>query len=148
MSGWIGVVLRRNVPVESGTFRSVLALLHRALWFFLKLRYNLLTVFQVKAKSLSCIWLFVTPWIVAYEIPPSMEFSRQECWSALPFPSPMDLPDPGIEPGSPALQADSFTVWVTREVPQQCFKCTAKWFSYTHTHTHTYIYSFSASFLL
>ena len=39
--------------------------------------------------------------------PPSMEFSRQEYWSGLPFPSPGDLPDPGIEPGSPALQADS-----------------------------------------
>ena len=40
-------------------------------------------------------------------IPLSMEFSRQECWSELPFPPPGDLPDPGIEPGSPALQADS-----------------------------------------
>ena len=48
-----------------------------------------------------------TPWIVAYQTPLSMEFSRQESWSGLPFPSPGDLPDPGIEPGSPALQADS-----------------------------------------
>ena len=39
--------------------------------------------------------------------PPSMGFSRQECWSGLPFPSPGDLPDPGIKPGSPALQADA-----------------------------------------
>ena len=39
--------------------------------------------------------------------PPSVGFSRQECWSGLPFPSPGDLPDPGIEPGSPALQADA-----------------------------------------
>ena len=44
---------------------------------------------------------------VAYLAPPSMGFSRQECWSGLPFPSPGDLPDPGIEPGSPALQADA-----------------------------------------
>ena len=51
--------------------------------------------------------LFVTPWTVAYQAPPSMRFSRQECWSGLPFPSPGDLPDPGIEPGSPALQADA-----------------------------------------
>ena len=50
---------------------------------------------------------FVTPWTVAYKGPLSMEFSRQEYWSGLPFPSPGDLPNPGIEPGSPALQADS-----------------------------------------
>ena len=58
-------------------------------------------------KSLSHIRLFVTPWTVAYQAPPSMEFSRQEYWSVLPFPSPGDLPGPGIEPGSPALQADA-----------------------------------------
>ena len=56
-------------------------------------------------KLLSCVRLFATPWIVAYQAPPSMGFSRQECWSRLPFPFPGDLPDPGIEPGSPALQA-------------------------------------------
>ena len=56
-----------------------------------------------KLKSLSRIRLFVTPWTVAYHAPPSMGFSRQEYWSGLPFPSPGDLPDPGIEPGSPAL---------------------------------------------
>ena len=44
---------------------------------------------------------------VAHQGPPSMEFSRQEYWSGLPFPSPGDLPDPGIKPGSPALQADA-----------------------------------------
>ena len=58
-------------------------------------------------QSLSHVRLFVTPWTVAYQAPPSMEFSGQECWSGLPFPSPGDLPDPGIEPGSPALQADA-----------------------------------------
>ena len=47
------------------------------------------------------------PWTVAYQAPPSVGFSRQECWSGLPFPSPRDLPDPGIEPWSPALQADA-----------------------------------------
>ena len=60
-----------------------------------------------KVKSLSCVQLFVTPWTIAYKGPPSMEFSRQEYWSGLPFPSPGDLPNPGIEPRSPALQADS-----------------------------------------
>ena len=50
---------------------------------------------------------FVTPWTVARQAPLSMGFSRQEYWSGLPFPSPGDLPNPGIEPGSPALQVDS-----------------------------------------
>ena len=58
-------------------------------------------------KLLSCVQLFVTPWTVAYQVPPSMGFSRQEYWSVLPFPSPGDLPNPGIEPGSPAFQADA-----------------------------------------
>ena len=58
-------------------------------------------------KSLSRVWLFATPWTVAYQAPPSMRFSRQVCWSGLPFPSPGDLPDPGMEPRSPALQADT-----------------------------------------
>ena len=58
-------------------------------------------------KLLSRVRLFVTPWTVAYQAPPSMGFSRQQCWSGLPFPSPGDLPDPGIEPGSPGLQADA-----------------------------------------
>ena len=53
-----------------------------------------------------CLTL-LTPWTVPYQAPLSVEFSRQEYWSGLPFPSPGDLPDPGIEPGSPALQADS-----------------------------------------
>ena len=59
-------------------------------------------------KSVSHVQLFVTPWTAAYHTPQSMEFSRQEYWNGLPFPSPGDLPDPGIEPGSPALQADSY----------------------------------------
>ena len=61
---------------------------------------------KVKMKSLSPVRLFATPWTVAYQAPQFMEFSRQEYWSGLPFPSPWDLPDPGIEPRSPALQAD------------------------------------------
>ena len=48
-----------------------------------------------------------TPWTVAYQAPPFMGFSRQECWSGLPFPSPGDLPNTGIKPGSLALQADA-----------------------------------------
>ena len=58
-------------------------------------------------NSLSRVQLFVTPWTVAYQALPSMGFSRHEYWSGLPFPSPGGLPDPGIEPGSPALRADT-----------------------------------------
>ena len=88
-------------------------------------------------KVLSCfsrVWLFATPWTVARQAPLSMEFYRWKYWSGLPFPSPADLPDPGIESvslKSPALQADSLPLaspvneWIYN------IKCTA-----THTHTH------------
>ena len=62
-----------------------------------------------EVKSLSHVQLFVTPWTVAYQTPPSMGFSRQEYWSGVPLPSPGDLPNPGIEPGSLAFQADALT---------------------------------------
>ena len=51
-----------------------------------------------------------TPWTVACQAPPSVGISRQQYWSRLPFPSPGDLPDPGIKPRSPALQADSLPI--------------------------------------
>ena len=56
-----------------------------------------------KVKSLSHVRPFATPWTVAYQAPLSMGFSKQEYWSGLPFPSPEDLPDPGIEPRPPTL---------------------------------------------
>ena len=62
-----------------------------------------------EVNSLNLVWLFATPWTVAHQAPPSMGFSMQEYWSGLPFPSPGDLPDPGIEPRSPAFQADALT---------------------------------------
>ena len=64
---------------------------------------------KVKVKLLSCVRLFATPWTVAYQASPSMGFSRQEYRSGSPFPSPADLPDPGIELESPALQEDSLS---------------------------------------
>ena len=60
-------------------------------------------------KSLSRVRLFATPWTVAHQAPPSIWFSRQEYWSGLPFPSAGDLPNPGITPRSPTLQADALT---------------------------------------
>ena len=75
---------------------------------------SFLLLCSLKEKSLSCVQLFATPWTVAHQAPPSMGFSRQEYWSGLPFPSPRDLSDPGIEPRSPALQADALTSVLTR----------------------------------
>ena len=60
---------------------------------------------ESEVKLLSRVQLFVTPWTVAYQASLSMGFSRQEYRSGLPFPFPEDLPNPGIEPGSPTLQA-------------------------------------------
>ena len=62
---------------------------------------------MLSAQSVSRVQLFVTPLSVALQDPLSMGFSRQEYWSGLPFPSPGDLPDPGIECKSPAFQEDS-----------------------------------------
>ena len=59
----------------------------------------------MKVKSLSRVQFFATTWTVAYQASPSIGFSRQDYWSGLPFPSPVDLSNPGIETGSPALQA-------------------------------------------
>ena len=67
----------------------------------------------------SCLTL-ATPQTVACQAPLSTGFSRQEFWSAVPFPSPRDLPKPGIEPGPPALQVDSLLT--TSEVPFYCGK--------------------------
>ena len=64
---------------------------------------------ESESEVISCVRLFVTPWTVAHQAPPSMGFSRQEYWSGLPFPSPGDLPDAGIEPRSAAFQADTLT---------------------------------------
>ena len=68
-------------------------------------------------KWLSRVRLFATPWTVACQAPLSLGFSKQEYWSGLPFPSPGDLPNPGIEPGSPVLQADA----LPSESPGKCW---------------------------
>ena len=68
----------------------------------------------------------MTPWTVAHQAPLSMAFPRQEYWSGLPFPSPGDLSDPGIEPRSPVLQTDSL---LPEPTENQVLKGLAKWFS-------------------
>ena len=72
---------------------------------------NLLSRYDyVCVRSLSCVWLFVTAWIVACQSPLSMGFSMQEYWQLeLPFPSPWDLPDPGVKPVPPALAGRLFS---------------------------------------
>ena len=77
------------------------------------------------AQSLSCVQLFVTPWTLACQAPLSMDFSRQEYWCGLPFPTPGDLPDSGIEPtslASPASTGRFFTTNATWEAlgKKQC----------------------------
>ena len=92
---------------------------------------------QYDACVLSCVQLFAILWTVARSAPPPMGFSRQEYWSGLPFPSPGDLPDPGIEPGSPTLQADSLLTELQENFPSSdfgfylfffstCFRCKDK----------------------
>ena len=83
--------------------------------YFLKTLLRLIFIYLwvvfliMKWMSLRHVQLSMTPWTVACQAPLSVEFSRRDCWSRLPFPSPRDLPHPGIELGSPALQVDSLT---------------------------------------
>ena len=87
-----------------------------SLFLFPGIRRGLRNLFEavcvcVCVFSRSVVSIFATLWTVAHQAPLSLRFPRQEYWSGLPFPSPGDLPDPGIEPAfpvSPALQADSF----------------------------------------
>ena len=90
---------------------------------------------KVKVKLLSRIRLFATPWIVAYQASLYMGFSRQGYWSGLPFPSPGDLPDPGMEPGSPDIAGRWFTLWASREAQYMGI------YIYARTKTKTKIYS-------
>ena len=85
-------------PRAASTTRSASAL------SWVKHRTELFTRVKVKRKLLSCVRLFATSWTVAHQAPPSTGFSRQEYRSGLPFPSPEDLPDRGVEPRSPTLQ--------------------------------------------
>ena len=98
-------------------------------------------------KSLSQVRLFVTLWAVAYQAPLSMGFSRKEYWSGLLFPSPGDLSNPGIEPGSPALQADSlltelhsciFSILVSRLFICNSILFSRFWFIFTITFLNSF----------
>ena len=77
-------------------------------------RHNIVKIYHEKVKSLSRVRFFVTPWTVDSQAPLSMEYSRQEYWSGLLFPTPGDLPEPGIEPTSPPSPA-----WAGRFLPTE-----------------------------
>ena len=104
-------------------FTSYIFWRHRPLFLFFRC-YRLLFCpsmlsMKVKVKSLSRVWPFATPWTVAHQAPLSMGFSRQEYWSGLPFTSPGDLPDPGIEPRDwtqvSRIPGRHSNLWATRE---------------------------------
>ena len=88
-------------------------------------------------KSLSPVRLFATPWTVAHLAPLSMGFSRQEYWSGLPFPSPGDLPNPGIKPGSPALQADALSSEPPRPLNMRSAKAMRRKCALSQQHAQT-----------
>ena len=83
------------------------------------------------SQSLSCVWVFATPWTVAQQAPLSMGFISQEHWNVLPCPSPGDLPDPGIKPGSSSLAGGFFSTRLGRSAdplyPCWCRLRSKKW---------------------
>ena len=93
-----------NILLAFVYLRMSLSLFLKAIKFLMH-RIFFLAVGKWQCYLLSPVWLFATPRTVASQAPLSMEFSRQEYWSGLSFPSPGILPNPGIEPESPALQA-------------------------------------------
>ena len=79
-------------------------------WFPKQISFLLILAYTlVHAQSLGCVWLFATLWTTAHQTPLSVGFLRQEYWSVLPFPSPGNLPEPGMEPSSPALAGGFYT---------------------------------------
>ena len=124
-------------------------------------RHHLKIMLTLEVKSLSRVRLFANLWTAAHQAPPSMGFSGQEYWSGLPFPSPGDLPDPGVKPRSPALQAatredgyqrywvPSYSIWLAQDfllwVPAvlSAIPFTADFLTYRERNVH-FLYSFRA----
>ena len=110
---WKSFTLPKCFPNFSHSFAIFTILLYSYTTF-----YKIFLFYYIYAKSLSRVWLFAPPWTVAHEAPLTMGFPRQIYWSGLPFPSPGDLPDPGIEPMSlmfPAFSGRFFTTSATWE---------------------------------
>ena len=102
-------LIQRKAAVRSGVLKFRGLMWEIATWEIAAVTRTFLFLLDVLLlfQSLSRVWLFVTPWTVAHQASLSMGFPRQEYWSGLPCPPPGDLPDPGIIPRAPALQADS-----------------------------------------
>ena len=94
----------------------------------------------VCAQLLSRVWLFVTPWTVACQASLSMGFSRQEYCSGFPFPSPLDLPDPGIKPESPVSPALAGWFFYHRATWEAIFFCLVKTYSLCKTFPICYLF--------
>jgi len=94
-------LLETTTPVWDQHYYYLNSLIYTPDTYWVPATYNALK-WKWKWKPLSCVWLFPTPWTIQ-----SMEFSRPDYWSRQPFPSPGDLQNPGVEPRSPTLQADS-----------------------------------------
>ena len=105
MDPWVGKILWRRERLPTPVFWP--GELHGV--FHLKGRNSQQYNGQSESEVTQLCPTLCDPWTVAHQAPPSMGFSRQEYWSGLPFPSPGDLPDPGIKPRSPTLQADTLT---------------------------------------
>ena len=105
---WVLAICPMSLHLEFSSFMSQwIFFLPKLLWAgFLSLADR---CYYFIVSMLSLVWLFVAPWIVARQAPLSMGFSRLEYWRWLPFPSPGDLPNPGIEPMSPSLEGEFFT---------------------------------------
>ena len=99
LTTWPRDVLHKACQVSSLTFQNL---------YFSMCKIRIITVCVCVCQSLSHVLLFATPWTVALQARLSLEVSRQEYWSGLPFPSPGDLPEPGIELALPVLQADFY----------------------------------------
>ena len=84
-------------------------------------------------KSVSCVRLFAAPWTVAYQAPQSMEFSRQEYWSGLPFPSPISSPT-GDQTQIPCVARQILNPWTAREVALWCLLMFRIYYYYCHHH--------------
>ena len=96
--GWVLRDVAGNVHVEFWCMGWEVPLRHSFTHVILITQSFCRLLTKGKCQSLSCAQLFSTPWTAAHQAPLSVGFSGQECWSGLPFPSPGDLPDPGIEP--------------------------------------------------
>ena len=121
-----------------------------SLWWVKQIDEHMWCVCGGVVYMLSHVQLFATPWTITFQTPLSMGFPKQEqeYWSWLPFSPPGDLPDPGIEPGSPSLQADFLPLASPAKPCINIYIYIHIYiYTHTHTHTHTYMYLYTANLI-